>query len=95
MIALSALITVAALVSLLFTAMDSLQFLAPYRDALLSRHGVLILAWFGMVAVNVYFLALQLTRRLGLRGAGARLEHLEREGVLAERIRALTLDPQD
>jgi hypothetical protein len=94
-IASAALMTIAILVPLLFLGMDALGYLVPYRNAFLARHGTLICVWFGMVAINVYFVALQVARRLGLRRAGARLDHLEREGVLADRIRAMTLDPQD
>jgi hypothetical protein len=94
-IASAALVTVAILVALLFLAMDVLGYLVPYRNAFLSRHGLLLFAYFGMVAINVYFVALQLARRLGLRRTGAKLDHLEREGVLGEHIRAMTLDPQD
>ena len=48
-----------------------------------------------MVAINAYFVALQLARRLALKGTGAKLDHLEREGVLGDHIRAMTIDPQD
>ena len=95
MIASAALFTVAILVALLFVGMDVLGYLVPYRNAFLSRHGHLLFAYFGMVAINAYFVALQLARRLGLKGTGAKLDHLEREGVLGDHIRAMTIDPQD
>ena len=95
MIANAALFTVVVLVALLFLGMGALDYLARYRGAFLARHGYLIVTYFGMVAVNAYFVALQLARRLALKRTGAKLDHLEREGVLADHIQALTPDQHD
>jgi hypothetical protein len=95
MIANAALFTVVILVALLFVGMDVLGYLAPYRNEFLHHHSHLLLTYFGMVAITAYFPALQLARRLGLKGAGTKLDHMEREGVLAEQIRDLTRDHQD
>ncbi len=59
--------------------LDELSYLAPYRDALVREHGLVIVAYCGALACNCFALLYALCRRLGLGDAGRKLRRLERE----------------
>ncbi len=91
----AAFLTTLVMIVLAALAAGNLRYLAPYRGLLFSRHGEFLLAYAAMHAANVFVLFLLASRRLALRRTGDKLHHLEREGVLAAEIAAMTADPTD
>lgn len=60
-------------------ALDEFQYLAPYRDELAARYGLVVAAYVGALALDLFVFLYWLCRRLGLGDAGRKLRRLEGE----------------
>lgn len=81
---------------LVWLALEEFRYLAPYRDAIAARYGLVIVAYCLALWFDLFALLYWLARRLGLGDVGRKLRLLEGEtrsgstfdGELAERLRA-------
>jgi hypothetical protein len=94
MIAIAALAATLVVMLAFWLVTEQVPFLRPYRDDLWHRHGGTVLLYTAMLGLNAFAGALLLARKLGLRRAGAKLRHLERDKTLEQQINDLT-PPQD
>jgi hypothetical protein len=81
MIANSLLLTVVVLLTLGFWLMGELKFLVPFKSILYHRYGSIILAWSGILFVNVFAAVYALHRKFFLKDTGRKLSHLDKQVV--------------
>jgi len=79
MIANVLLITIAILLALGFWLMGELRFLVPYKLVLWRAYETPILAYFGILSVNVFAAAFVLIRKFFLKDTGRKLSHLDKQ----------------
>jgi hypothetical protein len=73
------LITIAVLLALGFWLMGELKFLVPYKLVLWRAYATPILAYIGILAVNVFAVAFALARKFFLKDTGRKLSHLDKQ----------------
>lgn len=59
--------------------LGELSFLAPYRNVILATHLRGIIAFIGLVSINLFGAVLAVNRRLFLRDTGRKLAHVEKQ----------------
>ena len=79
MIANVLLITVAILLALAFWLMGELRFFVPYKLVLWRAYATPILAYVGILSVNVFAAAFVLIRKIFLKDTGRKLSHLDKQ----------------
>ncbi len=79
MIANVLLITIAILLALGFWLMGELRFLVPYKLVLWRAYAPPILAYVGILSVNVFAAAFVLIRKFFLKDTGRKLSHLDKQ----------------
>jgi hypothetical protein len=79
MIANVLLITIAILLALGFWLLGELRFFVPYKLALWRAYATPILAYVGILAVNVFAAVLVLIRKFFLKDTGRKLSHLDKQ----------------
>ncbi len=79
MIANVLLITIAVLVALGFWLMDELRFFVPYKLVLWRAYATPIVAYIGVLSVNVFAAAFVLIRKVFLKDTGRKLSHLDKQ----------------
>lgn len=79
MIANALLLTIATLLALGFWLMGELRFLVPYKLVLWHAYETPILAYVGILAVNVFAAAFVLIRKFFLKDTGRKLSHLDKQ----------------
>ena len=79
MIANVLLITIAILLALGFWLMGELRFFAPYKLVLWREYATPILAYVGILSVNVFAGAFVLVRKFFLKDTGRKLSHLDKQ----------------
>ena len=79
MIANVLLITIASLLALGFWLMGELRFLVPYKLVLWRAYATPILAYVGILSVNVFAAAFVLIRKFFLKDTGRKLSHLDKQ----------------
>ncbi len=79
MIANVLLITIAILFALGFWLMDELRFFVPYKLVLWRAYATPIVAYIGVLSVNVFAAAFVLIRKFFLKDTGRKLSHLEKQ----------------
>jgi hypothetical protein len=79
MIANSAFLAAMVVLLLLFWIMGQLQFLAPYKHAILPRYLWIIVGSVVVVFLNLFAVFYTATRRLFLKETGRKLAHVERQ----------------
>jgi hypothetical protein len=79
MIANVLLITVAILLALAFWLMGELRFFVPYKLVLWRAYATPILAYVGILSVNVFATAFVLIRKIFLKDTGRKLSHLDKQ----------------
>ena len=79
MIANSAFLAAMVVLLLLFWVMGQLEFLAPYKHAILPRYLWVIVAAVVVVFLNLFALFYAATRWLFLKETGRKLAHVERQ----------------
>lgn len=79
MIANVLLITIAILLALAFWLMGELKFFVPYKLILWRAYATPILAYVGVLAVNLFATAFVLIRKLFLKDTGRKLTHLDKQ----------------
>ena len=88
-------VTISTVGTVIWLVLHEFRYLAPYRDELVSRYGVVIALYGAALAFDLYASLYWLCRRLGLGDAGRKLRRLEGEvragatfdGELAARLR--------
>jgi hypothetical protein len=73
------LITIAILLALAFWLMGELRFFVPYKLVLWRAYATPILAYVGILSVNVFAAAFVLIRKIFLKDTGRKLSHLDRQ----------------
>jgi len=81
MIANALIVTIAILLALGFWLMGELRFLIPYRFILYQQYGPMILAWAGVLFVNVFAAVYALQRKFFLKDTGRKLSHIDKQVV--------------
>lgn len=81
MIANALIVTIAILLALGFWLMGELRFLIPYRFILYHQYGTMILAWAGVLFVNVFTAIYALQRKFFLKDTGRKLSHIDHQIV--------------
>lgn len=79
MIANSAFLAAMVIVWLLFWVMGQLEFLAPYKHAILPRYLWVVVGSVTLVFLNLFGLFYTATRWLFLKDTGRKLAHVERQ----------------
>lgn len=79
MIANVLLITIAILLALGFWLMGELKFLVPYKLVLWRAYATPILAYVGILSINVFAAAFVLIRKFFLKDTGRKLSHLDKQ----------------
>ena len=79
MIGTSLILTVMALLVLLFVVMGDLAYLAPYRDHFLTRYGILAAILGAALFANIFAAFFTLNRKFFLKDTGRRLSHLDKQ----------------
>ena len=78
MIANALILTIAVLLALGFWLMGELKFFIPYRAVLLHQYGTAILAFLGVLFINVFAIIFAVNRRFFLKDTGRKLTHLDK-----------------
>jgi hypothetical protein len=73
------LITIAILLALAFWLMGELRFFVPYKLVLWRAYATPILAYVGILSVNVFAAAFVLIRKIFLKDTGRKLSHLDKQ----------------
>ena len=79
MIANAVLVTIAILLALAFWLMGELKFFVPYKLVLWRAYATPILAYIGILSVNVFAAAFVLIRKFFLKDTGRKLSHLDKQ----------------
>jgi hypothetical protein len=86
MIANSAFLAAMVIILLLFTLMDQLSFLVPYKRLIFTRYLWVIVTAIAVTFVNLFALFYTLTRRLFLKDTGRKLAHVDRQLLTRDTI---------
>ena len=79
MVANALLFTIAILLAYGFWLLDQLKFMARYKAVVFHAYGSWILAFGVVLFVNLFGLALTVTRRFLLKNTGRKLSHLDKQ----------------
>jgi hypothetical protein len=79
MIANALILTIAILLALGFWLMGELKFFIPYKAVLLRQYGTAILAFLGVLFINVFAIIFAVNRRFFLKDTGRKLTHLDKQ----------------
>ena len=79
MLANALILTIAILLALGFWLMDELKFFIPYKLVLWREYATPILAYLGLLSVNVFAAAFFLIRKFFLKDTGRKLSHLDKQ----------------
>ena len=79
MIANALILTIAILLALGFWLMGELKFFIPYKTVLLHQYGTAILAFLGVLFINVFAIIFAVNRRFFLKDTGRKLSHLDKQ----------------
>ena len=79
MIANALLFTIAILLAYGFWLLDQLKFMARYKSVLFQAYGPTILIFAGVLFINVFAIALGISRRFFLKNTGRKLSHLDKQ----------------
>lgn len=77
MIANALLFTLAILTTCLFWLMGELKFLMPYKRLIFHQYGTMLLAWLGMLFVNLFAAIYWIQRKFFLKDTGRKLRHID------------------
>ena len=77
MIANALLIALAVLLGCLFGLMGELKFLVPYKRLIFHQYGIMLLAWLGILFVNLFAAAHWIQRKFFLKDTGRKLRHID------------------
>jgi len=77
MIANALLIALAVLLACLFCLMGELKFLVPYKRLIFHQYGTMLLAWLGILFVNVFAAIYWIQRKFFLKDTGRKLKHID------------------
>jgi len=72
-------LTIAILLALGFWLMGELKFFIPYKAVLLHQYGTAILAFLGVLFINVFAIIFAVNRRFFLKDTGRKLTHLDKQ----------------
>lgn len=67
------------MLALFFYLLGACRFLIPYRDVLIRDYGREIAVFAGVLFLNLFAIAYQGSRILGLKDTGRKLRHLEKQ----------------
>ena len=79
MIANALILTIAVLLALGFWLMGELKFFIPYKAVLLHQYPTAILAFLGVLFINVFAILFAVNRRFFLKDTGRKLSHLDKQ----------------
>ena len=79
MIANALLFSIAIFLAYGFWLLDQLKFMARYKSVLFHAYGPAILIFAGVLFINVFALALGISRRFFLQNTGRKLSHLDKQ----------------
>jgi hypothetical protein len=79
MIAQALVVASVVMLALFFYLLDACRFLIPYREVLIHEYGREIVAFAGVLFLNLFAIAYQGSRILGLKDTGRKLRHLEKQ----------------
>jgi hypothetical protein len=79
MVANALLFTIAVLLAYGFWLLDQLKFMAPYKALVFHAYGLWILGFGVVLFVNLFGLAVTISRRLLLKNTGRKLSHLDKQ----------------
>jgi len=77
MIANALLFTLAILIACLFWLMGELKFLVPYKRLIFHQYGTVLLAWLGILFVNLFAAIYWVQRKFFLKDTGRKLRHID------------------
>ena len=75
MIANALLFTLVILIACLFWLMGELKFLVPHKWVIFHQYGTLLLAWLGILFVNLFAAIYWIQRKFFLKDSGGKLRH--------------------
>ena len=79
MIANVVLFTLVILIACLFWLMGELKFLVPYKWLIFHQYGTLLLAWLGILFVNLFVAIYWIQRKFFLKDSGRKLRHIDNQ----------------
>jgi hypothetical protein len=79
MIANALLFTLAILIACLFWLMGELKFLVPYKRLIFHQYGTVLLAWLGILFVNLFAAIYWIQRKFFLKDSGRKLRHIDNQ----------------
>jgi Na+/phosphate symporter len=79
MIANVVLFTLVILIACLFWLMGELKFLVPYKWLIFHQYGTLLLAWLGILFVNLFAAIYWIQRKFFLKDSGRKLRHIDNQ----------------
>jgi Na+/phosphate symporter len=79
MIASPLLFTLVILIACLFWLMGELKFLVPYKWVIFHQYGTLLLAWLGILFVNLFAAIYWIQRKFFLKDSGRKLRHIDNQ----------------
>ena len=79
MIANVVLFTLVILIACLFWLMGELKFLVPYKWLIFHQYGTLLLAWLGILFVNLFAAIYWIQRKCFLKESGRKLRHIDNQ----------------
>jgi hypothetical protein len=92
MVATALLFTLALILGVAFFLMGELKFLVAYKTLLLNQFTGLIVAYFGLLFINLFAAIYALNRKFFLKDTGKKLSHLDKQFGIGE---AQIPTPQD
>ena len=79
MIANALLIALAVLLACLFGLMGELKFMVPYKRIIFHEYGTVLLAWLGILFVNLFAAIYWIQRKFFLKDTGRKLRHIDNQ----------------
>ena len=79
MIASPLLFTLVILIACLFWLMGELNFFVPYKWLIFHQYGTLLLAWLGILFVNLFAAIYWIQRKFFLKDSGRKLRHIDNQ----------------
>jgi hypothetical protein len=81
MVGAAILLTLVFVLGTSYLLFDALNFLRPFKSLIRAQYLPMAGLYLTLMSVNTFAAMLLLVRKLGLRTAGAKLKHLEKEGL--------------
>ena len=79
MIANALLIALTVLLACLFGLMGELKFLVPYKRLIFHQYGTVLLAWLGILFVDLFAAVYWVQRKFFLKDTGRKLKHIDNQ----------------